>query len=47
MAEVKNAPNIALEGDQLTTEEESALYHHYKLNYTPSDRESKKRLIRH
>lgn len=47
VAEVKNAPNIALEGDQLTTEEESVLYHHYKLNYTPSNRESKKRLIRH
>ncbi len=47
VAEVKDAPNIALEGDQLTTEEESVLYHHYKLNYTPSERESKKRLIRH
>jgi PRC-barrel domain len=46
-AEVKSAPNIALEGDQLTTEDESVLYHHYKLNYTPSDRESKKRLVRH
>jgi hypothetical protein len=45
--EVKSAPNIAHEGDQLTAEEESVLYHHYRLNYAPSDRESKKRLVRH
>jgi len=47
VAEVKGAPNIASEGEQLTTEDESVLYHHYKLNYTPSDRESKRRLVRH
>ena len=47
VAEVKDAPNIALAGDQLTTEDESVLYHHYKLNYSPSDRESKRRLVRH
>lgn len=47
VAEVKGAPNIALEGEQLTTEDESVLYHHYKLNYTPSGRESKRRLVRH
>lgn len=46
VAEVKGAPNIALEGDQLTSDDESVLYHHYKLNYTPSNRESKKRLVR-
>jgi hypothetical protein len=46
VSDVKDAPNIALEGDQLTAEGESVLYHHYKLNYTPSDRESKKRLVR-
>lgn len=45
--QVKSAPNIALEGEQLTAEDESALYHHYQLNYTPSDRESRKRLVRH
>jgi PRC-barrel domain len=45
--QVKSAPNIALEGDQLSPEDESALYHHYHLNYAPSDRESKKRLVRH
>ncbi len=47
VAEVKSAPNIALGGEQLTTDDESVLYHHYKLNYTPSDRESKRRLVRH
>jgi hypothetical protein len=47
VAEVKGAPNIAVESEQLTTEDESVLYHHYKLNYTPSDRESKRRLVRH
>jgi hypothetical protein len=47
VAEVKSAPNIALEGDRLTAEDESVLYHHYRLNYTPSDRESRKRLVRH
>jgi PRC-barrel domain len=46
-AEVKSAPNLALAGDQLTAEDESVLYHHYRLNYTPSDRESRKRLVRH
>jgi hypothetical protein len=45
-SEVKGAPNIALKGDQLTAEDESVLYHHYKLNYTTPDRESKKRLVR-
>ena len=45
--QVKSAPNIGLEGDQLTAEDESVLYHHYQLNYTPSDRESNKRLVRH
>ena len=44
---MKAAPNIALEGEQLSAEDESVLYHHYKLNYTPSERESKKRLVRH
>jgi hypothetical protein len=47
VAEVKTAPNIALGGDQLTADDESVLYHHYRLNYTPSDRESRKRLVRH
>ena len=44
--EIKTAPNLALEGDELSGEEESALYHHYQLNYTPSDTQSGRRLAR-
>ena len=45
--QVKAAPNIALDGAQLSAEDESVLYHHYHLNYTQSERDSKKRLVRH
>lgn len=45
--QVKSAPNADRAGDQLTPEDESALYHHYRLNYIASDRESGRRLIRH
>ncbi len=44
--EVKSAPNIELQGDQLSQTDESALYHHYQLNYTPPDTESGRRLAR-
>lgn len=44
--ELKKAPNIGSE-DSLTPEAESALYHHYRLNYEPAGREGKRRLIRH
>jgi hypothetical protein len=44
--EVKNAPNIGLEGDSLSPTDESALYHHYQLNYVVPDRESGRRLVR-
>jgi sporulation protein YlmC with PRC-barrel domain len=43
---VKNAPNIDLEGDQLSPAGESALYHHYELNYTPAATPSGRRLAR-
>ena len=43
---VKNAPNIELQGDALSQEGESALYHYYQLNYTPSDTPSGRRLAR-
>lgn len=43
--QIKNA-HIALSGDELSGEEESALYHHYQLNYTPSDTQSGRRLAR-
>ncbi len=44
--QIKNAPNIALVGDELSAEAESALYHHYQLNYTPTDTPSGRRLAR-
>jgi len=43
---VKNAPNIEMEGDQLSQSDESALYHHYQLNYTPPETRSGRRLAR-
>ncbi len=44
--QVKNAPNIETEGDELSQAGESSLYHHYQLNYTPPDTESGRRLAR-
>jgi sporulation protein YlmC with PRC-barrel domain len=45
-AEVKDAPNLELQGDELTQADESTLYHYYQLNYTPSDTPSGRRLAR-
>lgn len=45
-AEVKDAPNLELEGDELSQADESTLYHYYQLNYTPSDTPSGRRLAR-
>jgi sporulation protein YlmC with PRC-barrel domain len=44
--QVKDAPNIELRGEELSQEDESALYHHYELNYTPPDIPSGRRLAR-
>jgi sporulation protein YlmC with PRC-barrel domain len=44
--QVKNAPNIELRGEELSQADESALYHHYELNYTPPDISSGRRLAR-
>jgi len=44
--QIKDAPHIALSGDELSGDEESSLYHHYQLNYTPSDTQSGRRLAR-
>jgi hypothetical protein len=44
--QVKNAPNIALQGGELSQPDESALYHHYQLNYTQPDNQSGRRLAR-
>jgi hypothetical protein len=39
-------PNIETEGDELSQADESNLYHHYQLNYTPPESESGRRLAR-
>jgi sporulation protein YlmC with PRC-barrel domain len=44
--QVKSAPNIEMHGDELSQADESALYHHFELNYTPPESESGRRLAR-
>ena len=44
--QVKAAPNIELQGGELSQGDESSLYHHYEFNYTPSDSQSGRRLAR-
>jgi len=44
--QVQAAPNLELQGDELSQADESALYHHYELNYTPPNIESGRRLAR-
>ena len=44
--EVKTAPNVELRGDELSTADESTLFHHYQLNYIPPDSERGRRLAR-
>jgi hypothetical protein len=44
--QVQSAPNIEQHGEELSQADESALYHHYELNYTPPDTESGRRLAR-
>jgi uncharacterized protein YrrD len=44
--QVKNAPNIELRGDELSQADESTLYHHYQINYTPPKTQSGRRLAR-
>jgi PRC-barrel domain protein len=44
--QVKSAPNIEQQGEELSQADESALYHHYELNYTPPNTESGRRLAR-
>ena len=43
---VKEALHIESEGEALTQEEESTLYHYYELNYTPSGTPTGRRLAR-
>jgi hypothetical protein len=44
--QIKAAPNIEQHGEELFQADESALYHHYELNYTPPGTESGRRLAR-
>jgi uncharacterized protein YrrD len=44
--QVKDAPNIEREGDELSSADESVLYHHYALNYSPPTTPSGRRLAR-
>jgi len=44
--QVKAAPDIEQHGEELSQEDESALYHHFELNYTPPNTESGRRLAR-
>jgi PRC-barrel domain len=44
--QVKTAPNIKMRGEELSQADESALYHHFQLNYTPPNTASGRRLAR-
>lgn len=44
--QVRSAPDIAIHGEELSQADESALYHHFELNYTPIETESGRRLAR-
>jgi hypothetical protein len=44
--QVQNAPNIEQHGEELSQADESSLYHHFELNYTPPNIESGRRLAR-
>ncbi len=44
--EVKDALEIKTDGDELSQADESRLYHHYGLDYTPPGTESGRRLTR-
>jgi uncharacterized protein YrrD len=44
--QIRSAPNIAKHGEELSQSDESALYHHYELNYSPPETESGRRLAR-
>jgi hypothetical protein len=44
--QVRSAPDIEMHGEELSQADESALYHHYELNYTPPSTPSGRRLAR-
>jgi len=44
--QVKSAPDIELHGEEMSQDDESKLYHHFEMNYTPITTESGRRLAR-
>ena len=44
--QVKSAPDIDMHGDELSQGAESALYHHFELNYEPPNTPSGRRLAK-
>jgi sporulation protein YlmC with PRC-barrel domain len=44
--QVRSAPEIDMHGEELSQADESTLYHHFELNYTPISTESGRRLAR-
>lgn len=43
---VRSAPDLDLHGQEMSQADESALYHHFEMNYTPISSESGRRLAR-
>ncbi len=43
---VRTAPDIEMHGEELSQADESTLYHHFEMNYTPIKTESGRRLAR-
>jgi hypothetical protein len=44
--QVWSAPDIEMHGEELSQADESTLYHHFEMNYTPINTESERRLAR-
>jgi uncharacterized protein YrrD len=44
--QVRTAPEIEMHGEELSQADESTLYHHFEMNYTPIKTESGRRLAR-
>ena len=44
--QVRSAPDLDMQGEELSQADESRLYHHFELNYTPIDTASGRRLAR-
>jgi len=43
---VRTGPDIEMHGEELSQADESTLYHHFEMNYTPINTESGRRLAR-